>query len=153
MYEERFMKEALKQAKRAAADDESPIGAVIVKDGVIIARGRNKREKKKNSLCHAEILAINKACRKLDSWRLLGCDMYVTLEPCPMCAGAIIQSRIENVYYGAYDKKAGCAVSKCNLFEAGMFNFDVNISGGYMETECSQILSDFFRDLRQRKAR
>jgi len=105
--EEKFMKEALKQAKKAASIGETPIGAVIVRDGEIIARGYNKRETKKNALLHAEIIAINKACKKLGGWRLPRCEMYVTLEPCPMCAGAIINSRIEKVYFGAYDKKFG----------------------------------------------
>ena len=151
MYEEKFMKEALRQAKLAYKDGETPIGAVIARDGEIIARGRNKREKKKNSLCHAEIAAINKACRRLGGWRLPGCELYVTLEPCPMCAGAVIQSRIQNVYFGAYDKKAGCAGSKCDLFKAGLFNFDVTAEGGFMEDECAQLLSSFFRELRMRK--
>lgn len=151
MYDERFMKEALRQARRAAADGETPVGAVIVHNGEIIARGRNKREKKKNSLCHAEIIAVNKACRALGGWRLPECELYVTLEPCPMCAGAVIQSRIDRVYFGAYDKKAGCAGSKLNLFEAGRFNYDVEVSGGYMEKECAAVLTEFFKTLRERK--
>lgn len=149
----KFMKEALIQAKKANKMGETPIGAVIVCDGKIIARGYNKRENKKNSLCHAEITAINKACRKLGSWRLTDCEMYVTLEPCQMCAGAIIQSRIKKVFFGAYDYKAGCAGSKVNLFESGMFNHDVEVSGGIMETECSEILKEFFIDLRKKKRR
>ena len=116
MYNQKFMNEAIKQAKIAERYDETPIGAVIVYEDKVIARGRNKREEKKNSLCHAEIVAINKACKKMEAWRLSECDLYVTLEPCPMCAGAIIQSRIRNVYFGAYDYKAGCAGSKVNLF-------------------------------------
>lgn len=151
MYEERFMKEALRQAKRAYDDGETPIGAVIVHKGEIIARGRNKREKKKNSLCHAEIIAINKACRRLGGWRLPECELYVTLEPCPMCSGAIIQSRIDRVYFGAYDKKSGCAGSVCNLFQAGRFNYNVEAAGGYMEAECADMLSSFFKMLRKRK--
>lgn len=151
MYNEKFMKEALRQAKRAAADGETPIGAVIVHNGEIIARGRNKREKKKNSLCHAEIIAINKACRALGGWRLPDCELYVTLEPCPMCAGAVIQSRIDRVYFGAYDKKAGCAGSNQNLFESGMFNYDVDVQGGFMEEECAAVLSEFFAQLRKQR--
>lgn len=147
----KFMKEALKRAKKAAAIGETPIGAVIVKDGKIIAGAYNKRETKKNSLCHAEIIAINKACRRLGGWRLHGCDLYVTLEPCPMCAGAIIQSRIDRVFFGAYDYKAGCAQSKINLFEENLFNHNVEIAGGIMEKECAQLLSEFFKNLRSMK--
>lgn len=148
---EKFMKEAIKQAQKAASIGETPIGAVIVQDGRIIARGYNKRETKKNALLHAEIIAIDKACRKLGGWRLPRCDMYVTLEPCPMCSGAIINARIDNVYFGAYDKKSGCAGSAANLFESGMFNHDVSVTGGIMEKECARILSDFFKDLRKKK--
>ena len=150
-YEERFMKEAIRQAQKAAALDETPIGAVIVKAGEVVARGYNKRELKKNSLCHAEIIAINKACRKLGGWRLIGCELYVTLEPCPMCAGAIIQSRIEHVYFGAYDYKNGCAGSSTNLFASGMFNHDVSIEGGKMERACAGLLTNFFKLLRKKK--
>lgn len=149
--EEKFMKEAIKQAKKAADIGETPIGAVIVRDGKVIARGYNKRETKKNALLHAEIIAIDKACKKLGGWRLPKCDMYVTLEPCPMCSGAIINSRIENVYFGAYDKKSGCTGSKINLFENGLFNHDVNVTGGIMEQECADILSSFFKELRKLK--
>ncbi|MCI8520139.1 MAG: nucleoside deaminase [Clostridia bacterium] len=145
------MKEALRQAKKAADIGETPVGAVIVRGGEIISRGYNRRETKKNALGHAEIIAINKACKKLGGWRLPKCDMYVTLEPCPMCAGAIINSRIENVFFGAFDKKSGCAGSSVNLFEHGLFNHNVNVSGGIMETECSQILSLFFKELRRKK--
>lgn len=145
------MKEALRQAKKAADIGETPVGAIIVRDGEIIARGYNRRETKKNALGHAEIIAINKACKKLGGWRLPKCDMYVTLEPCPMCAGAIINSRIENVFFGAFDKKSGCAGSSVDLFEHGLFNHNVNVSGGIMETECSQILSLFFKELRRKK--
>lgn len=148
---EKFMKEALKQAQKAYDIGETPIGAVIVRDGKIIARGYNKRETKKNALLHAEIIAIDKACKRLGGWRLPGCDMYVTLEPCPMCSGAIINSRIENVYFGAYDKKSGCCGSNINLFEKGLFNHDVNIVGGIMEDECAAMLSSFFKELRKQK--
>ena len=147
------MKEAIALAKKAELLDETPIGAVVVYDGKVIARGYNKRELKKNSLCHAEIEAINKATKKRGGWRLFDCDLYVTLEPCPMCAGAIIQSRIDNVYFGAYDKKAGCAGSVINLFEENLFNHNVNVTGGILEEECSSILTDFFKALRKRKER
>lgn len=145
------MREAIKQAKKAASIGETPIGAVIVRDGKIIARGYNKRETKKNALLHAEVIAINKACKKLGGWRLPECDMYVTLEPCPMCAGAIVNARIENVYFGAYDKKSGCAGSKTDLFKSGLFNHDVNVHGGVMEEECAAILTNFFKELRKKK--
>ena len=152
-YNPEFMAEALKQAKKAAAINETPVGAVIVHKGKIIARGYNKRESKKNCLCHAEIAAINKACRVLGGWRLPECDLYVTLEPCPMCSGAVIAARIDNLYFGAYDKKSGCAGSKINLFESGMFNYNVNVTGGLMEKECSEIISSFFKTLRDKKNR
>lgn len=149
--EELFMKEAIKEAIKAEAKNEAPVGAVIVKDGKVIARGYNKRELKKNSLCHAEIIAINKACKKIGDWRLEECELYVTLEPCPMCAGAIIQSRIKSVCFGAYDYKAGCFISKLNLFEENLFNHNVVVKGGVMEKECSDLLKFFFRKLRKRK--
>lgn len=149
--DEKFMKEAIKQAKKAALIDETPIGAVIVHNGKIIARGYNKRETKKNALLHAEIIAIDKACKKLGGWRLPDCDIYITLEPCPMCAGAIINSRINNVYFGAYDKKSGCCGSVTNLFTKGMFNHNVNCIGGIMEDECAGLLTSFFKELRRRK--
>lgn len=149
--DEKFMREAIRQAKKAAAIGEAPIGAVIVRDGVIIARGYNKRETKKNALLHAEIIAIDKACKKLGGWRLPRCEMYVTLEPCPMCSGAIINSRIEKVYFGAYDKKAGCCGSAADLFAEGMFNHRPEITGGVMENECSSLLTEFFKALRAKK--
>ncbi len=144
------MKSALGRAKTAAKHGETPVGAVIVKDGKIIAGGRNRREKSKNALCHAEISAINAACKKLGGWRLIGCDLYVTLEPCPMCAGAIINSRIENVYFGAYDKKAGSFGSITDL-SLLPYNHKPAITGGILEKECSGILSDFFKVLRTTK--
>lgn len=150
-YNADFMKEALKQAKKAEKIDETPIGAVIAHKGKIIARGYNKRETQKNCLCHAEISAINKACKKLGGWRLPECDIYVTLEPCPMCAGAIISARIENLYFGAYDKKSGCAGSSIDLFKKNLFNHNVNAVGGFMENECADILKNFFKRLRQKK--
>ncbi len=149
-YKKRFMKCAIGRAKTAGKMGETPVGAVIVKDGKIIAGGRNRREKAKHALCHAEISAINAACKKLGGWRLCGCDLYVTLEPCPMCAGAIINSRIENVYFGAYDKKAGSFGSIADFNTIG-YNHKPNVEGGVLEEECSVLLSDFFRELRNTK--
>ena len=146
--DEKFMKAALLEAEKAYALGEVPVGAVIVRDGKIVSRGHNRRETKKNALMHAEITAIDKACKTLGGWRLLGCDIYVTLEPCPMCMGAIIQSRTENVFFGAYDKKAGALGSVCNLSET--LPHKVSFSGGVMEKECSEILSRFFKDLRRK---
>ena len=144
---EKYMKHALGRAKTCVKHGETPVGAVIVKDGKIIAGGRNKREFGKNALYHAEISAINAACKKLGGWRLHECDMYVTLEPCPMCAGAIINSRIRNVYFGAYDKKAGSFGSIINLAELP-YNHKQNLCGGILEKECAGVLSDFFKELR-----
>ena len=147
--DEKFMNEAILLAKEAAADDEAPIGAIIVRDGVIVGRGRNRREKDKNALGHAEIEAINDACKTLGGWRLIGCTMYVTLEPCPMCTGAIINSRIERVVFGAYDKKAGSCGSLINLFDLP-YNHKPQVSVGFMEEECAHLLSDFFKKLRKK---
>ena len=149
--QKKFMLEAIKQAKKAAAIGETPVGAVIVQNGKIIARGYNKRETKKNALLHAEISAINKACKKLGGWRLPSCEMYVTLEPCPMCSGAIINSRINKVYFGAYDTKSGCCGSVINLFEKGLFNHDVEVVGGVLKEECANILTSFFKQLRKQQ--
>ena len=147
---EKFMKHALGRAKTAAKHGETPVGAVIVKDGKIIAGGRNRREYGKNALYHAEIAAINSACKALGGWRLHECDLYVTLEPCPMCAGAIIGARIKNVYYGACDKKAGSFGSVVNLAQLP-YNHKPNIVGGILENECAEVLSDFFKQLRKEK--
>ncbi len=147
--EEKFMKEALKEAKKAKDKNEVPVGAVIVLNGKIIARGYNKRETKKNSLCHAEIIAINKACKKLNNFRLENCELYVTLEPCTMCAGAIIQSRIKKVIYGAKDEKYGMAGTVANVFELKS-NHKVEIEKGILESQCSNIIKDFFKVLRER---
>ena len=143
-----FMKDALKQAEKAAAIGEVPIGAVIVQNGKVIARGYNKRETKKNALLHAEIDAINKACKKLGGWRLPNCEMYVTLEPCPMCMGAIISARIEKVFFGAYDEKSGAVGSVCDL--SSTLPHKVEATGGVMEEECKKVLTDFFKELRNR---
>ena len=145
-----FMNEALRLAKEAAKDGEVPVGAVVTIGNKIIGRGRNRREKDKNALCHAEIEAINEACRRLGGWRLWECELYVTLEPCPMCAGAIINSRIKKVVFGAYDAKNGACGSVVNLFDAA-FSFKPAYTGGFMESECSAVLKDFFKSLRDKE--
>ena len=145
-----YMKEALKEAKKAYKKLEVPIGAVIVKDGNIIAKAHNLREKKQNSLAHAEILAINKACKKLESWRLDGATLYVTLEPCAMCAGAITQARIKKVCFGAKDEKNGCVGSIANIFDD--INTTHKVKYEYLENkECSNIITRFFKELRLMK--
>lgn len=149
--QERYMKEAIRQAKKAEALEEVPIGCVIVCDGKIIARGYNRRNTDKNTLSHAELNAIRKASKKLGDWRLEGCTMYVTLEPCQMCAGALVQSRIDEVVIGAMNPKAGCAGSVLNLLQDSNFNHQVKITGGVLEEECASMLSDFFRSLREKK--
>lgn len=143
------MKAALKEAYKAYLLGEVPVGAVIVHNDKIIARGHNTRELKQSVLGHAEINAIRKASKKIGSWRLEECSIYVTLEPCSMCSGAIIQSRIKNLYFGAYDLKTGAAGSVFNLFDYP-FNHRVNVLGGILENECSQIIKDFFKELRQK---
>lgn len=149
--DEKFMKAAIAQAKKAAAIDEVPIGCVIVYEGKIIARGYNKRNKEKNTLSHAEMNAIRKASRYLGDWRLEGCTMYITLEPCPMCAGAIVQARVDRVVIGSMNAKAGCAGSVLNLLQEQRFNHQVETTYDVLHDECSQMLSGFFRDLRERK--
>ena len=148
--QEKFMKEALKEAKKAYDKLEVPVGCVIVKDGKIIARAHNLKETKKDTTKHAEILAIQKASKKIDAWRLLDCDMYVTLEPCSMCAGAIINSRIRNLYIGTMDKKTGAVGSVLNLFEDFTFNHKVVVETGILQEQCEKILKDFFKELRKR---
>ena len=148
---EGFMKEAIRQAKKAEKLNEVPIGCVIVYDGKIIARGYNKRNKDKTVLAHAELLAIQKASKKVNDWRLEDCTMYITLEPCQMCAGAIVQARIPKVVIGAMNPKAGCAGSVLNILQIDKFNHQVEIERGILEEECSQMLSDFFKELRRRK--
>lgn len=147
----KYMKEALRQAKKAYALEEVPIGCVIVYEDKIIARGYNKRNTKGNTLAHAEIIAINKASRVLGDWRLEGCTMYVTLEPCQMCAGAIVQSRIPRVVIGSMNPKAGCAGSIINLLQMPQFNHQVEIIPGVLEKECSEMLQSFFKELRAKK--
>ena len=149
--QEKFMKEALKEAKKAYKKLEVPVGAVIVKNGEIIARAYNQKEFKYDTTKHAEILAIQRASKKLKAWRLLDCEMYVTLEPCSMCAGAIINSRIKKLYIGAMDYKTGAVGSKLNLLEDYTFNHKVQVETGVLQKECENILKDFFKDLRKIK--
>lgn len=151
--DEKFMKEAIKQAKKAEAIGDVPIGCVIVHDGKIIARGYNKRNRDKTVLAHAELLAMKKACKKLGDWRLEDCTMYITLEPCQMCAGAIVQARIDKVVIGSMNPKAGCAGSVLNLLEMDGFNHKVEVERGVLEEECSTMLSGFFKELRMEKAK
>ncbi len=151
--DEKFMREALKQAKKAAAAGEMPVGAVIVRGDEIISRGYNRRETKKNALLHAEVTAIDRACKKLGGWRLPGCEMYVTLEPCPMCAGAVLNARIEHVYYGADDPGSGCAGSVLNLLDMNLCNYRTRVTPGIMEDECREVIKSFFRALRSKKQR
>ena len=147
---EKFMKKAIEQARKAELIGEVPIGCVIVRDGKIIARGYNRRKNDKNTLSHAELTAINKACKKTGDWRLEDCVLYVTLEPCQMCAGAIVQARIPLVVIGCKNEKAGCAGSILNLFNVEKFNHQVDTINGVLEEECSSMLTDFFKGLRQR---
>jgi tRNA(adenine34) deaminase len=144
-----FMKLAIKEAKKAELIDEVPIGAVIVKDGKVIARAHNKKESKNQATRHAEIEAIEKATKKVNNWWLEDCDIYVTLEPCAMCAGALINSRLRNIYFGAYDKKAGCCGSLYNLPEDTRFNHRLKVEGGILEEECASILTNYFKKKRK----
>lgn len=147
--DEFFLREALKLAREAADEGEVPVGAVIVKNDTVIAAGRNRREAGKNALCHAELEAIDQACKALGGWRLWQCELFVTLEPCPMCAGAIINARIPRVVFGAKDKKAGSCGSVVNLFELP-YNHRPELAGGVLENECAQLLTDFFKKLREK---
>ena len=149
--DESFMKQAVKQAKKAYDKLETPIGCVIVHEDKIIARGYNKRNMKKNTLAHAEILAINKASKVLGDWRLEDCTMYVTLEPCPMCAGAIVQARIPRVVIGSMNPKAGCAGSVLNLLQQDGLNHQVEVTKGVLAEDCSGLMTSFFRELRKKK--
>ena len=146
-----YMKEALKQAKKAYKIKEVPIGCVIVHEDKVIARGYNKRNSKKNTLAHAEIIAINKASKVLGDWRLEDCTMYITLEPCQMCAGAIVQARVKRVVIGSMNPKAGCGGSILNLLQMEQFNHQVDVERGILEEECSQMLKEFFKELREEK--
>ncbi len=151
MQDEKFMREALKQAHKAAALEEVPIGCVIVRDGKIIARGYNRRNTEGSTLAHAELIAIRKASKKLGDWRLEDCTMYVTLEPCPMCAGAVLQARIPRIVIGTMNPKAGCAGSVLNILQNRGFNHQVVQAEGVLGQECQDIMQDFFRKLRRRK--
>ncbi len=148
---ERWMKVALQEAEKAEALGEVPIGAIIVRDGEMIASAFNRRETEQQALAHAELIAIQEACEKLGSWRLAGCTLYVTLEPCPMCAGAIVQSRIDTVVYGASDPKAGCAGTLMNLLDEPRFNHRTNVVASCLEDECGGKLTRFFQKLREKK--
>ncbi|MDY3618950.1 tRNA adenosine(34) deaminase TadA [Agathobaculum sp.] len=147
---EKYMKAALRLAQKAADEGEVPVGAVVVCEGKIVGRGRNRRETRKNALHHAEIEAIKKACKKLGGWRLHKCDLYVTLEPCPMCAGAIINARIKTVFFGAPDPKAGSCGTLTNLFTLP-YNHQPAVVAGVLEDECAKILKTFFQELRRKK--
>lgn len=149
--DEKYMKEAIKQAKKAYALEETPVGCVIVKEGQIIGRGYNRRNTDKSPLAHAEITAIKRAGRKVGDWRLSGCTLYVTVEPCPMCAGAIIQSRIDEVVIGCRNPKAGCAGSVLNILQTEGFNHKAKLLEGVLEEECSELMKRFFAELRERK--
>ena len=151
--DEKYMKAAIREAKKAYALDEVPIGCVIVQDGTIIARGYNRRNTEGNTLAHAELTAIKKASKKTGDWRLEDCTMYVTLEPCQMCAGALVQARLKKVVIGTMNPKAGCAGSVLDLLHVAKFNHQVEIEKGVLEEECSMMLSDFFRELREKKKR
>lgn len=145
-----FMAEALKEAQKAYHKGEVPVGCVIVYQNEIIARGHNLREKKQQSYAHAEMLALKKACKRLKTWRLEECDIYITLEPCPMCSGAILQSRIRSIQFGAYEQKFGACGSVFNLFQYP-FNHQVLVEGGIMEMECKSLIQKFFKELRESK--
>lgn len=149
--DEKYMKQAIRLARKAEALEEVPIGCVITYEGKVIARGYNRRNTDKNTLAHAEIAAIRKASRKLGDWRLEGCTMYVTLEPCQMCAGALVQSRISRVVIGSMNPKAGCGGSVLNLLQMPQFNHQVEVERGVLEEECSEMLSSFFKALREKK--
>ncbi|HJB18710.1 MAG TPA: tRNA adenosine(34) deaminase TadA [Candidatus Bariatricus faecipullorum] len=151
--DEKYMKEAIRQAKKAWKLEEVPIGCVIVHEGKIIGRGYNRRTTDKNVLAHAEIQAIRKACRKMGDWRLEDCTLYVTLEPCQMCAGAIVQARIPRVVAGCMNPKAGCAGSILNLLQMPEFNHQAELKTGVLEAECAELMKGFFRELREKQKR
>lgn len=147
---EKFMKCAIKQARIAESKDEVPIGAVIVKDGKVLARAHNQRQTKRLATAHAEIIAIERACKKLGDWRLNGCDMYVTLEPCAMCAGAIANARISRLYFGAYERKGGACGSVHNILENSGLNSNTEVHGGVLEDSCSLLIKKFFENKRNK---
>lgn len=146
-----YMKYAIEEAKKAEEIGEVPIGAVIIYEGEVVGRGYNLRERDQDPTAHAEMIAIKEASERLGSWRLIDCDLYVTLEPCPMCAGAIIQSRVRRVIFGTLDPKAGCAGSLMNLLQDSRFNHQTEIEVGVLQDECSQLLTNFFRRIREKK--
>ncbi len=150
--DEKFIREAMKLANKSALEGEVPVGAIIVKDDKIIARGRNRREVTGNAILHAEIQAIQKACRKLSSWRLCGCELFCTLEPCAMCAGAVVNTRIERVVFGAYEPKFGSCSSVVKLFDLP-FNHKPELVCGVLKEECSKLMSDFFTEIRKNKSK
>lgn len=147
-YDEKFMKMAIEIARRAVDFDEVPVGAVIVKNGEVVGVGENHKERENNAVCHAEIVAISDACKRLNNWWLEDCEMYVTLEPCAMCSGAMINSRIKALYFGAYDEKSGACGSKVDLMKRGLFNHNIIVEGGHMREDCAMLLSAFFRSKR-----
>ena len=149
--DEKYMKEAIRQAKKAWKMEEVPIGCVIVHEGKIIGRGYNRRTTDKNPLAHAELAAIKKASKKMGDWRLEDCILYVTLEPCQMCSGAIVQARVKRVVIGCMNPKAGCAGSILNLLQVERFNHQVEITSGVLEAECSQMMKEFFKELREKQ--
>jgi tRNA(adenine34) deaminase len=145
---EKYMRMAIDEARRALLLKEVPVGAIIVKNGIVIAKGYNLRETLKSATAHAEVIAINKACKRLNGWRLFGCEMYVTLEPCPMCAGALVNSRIDKIIYGAKDLKRGACGSIYNIANDERLNHTLEIQGGVLEEECKRLLQDFFSEKR-----
>lgn len=147
--QQKFMRAALLEAKKAAKEGEVPVGCVIVKDGQIIARGRNKREKTQCATRHAEMIAVERACKKVGFWRLVGCEIYVTLEPCPMCAGALVNSRMDKLYFGAYDQKAGASETLYRITDDPRLNHRLQVHGGVMEQPCREVLTEFFRNIRK----
>ena len=150
---EKWMRAALREARKAASRDEVPVGCVIVREGKILARAHNRREETQMATAHAELLAIQKACKKLGSWRLEGCDLYVTLEPCPMCAGAIVNARVGSVFFGAFDPKGGYTVTLHRTFEDPALNHRPAFEGGILEEECGELLRAYFREKRRQKTK
>jgi tRNA(adenine34) deaminase len=148
--DDEFMREALKEARKAAGKGEVPVGAVVVKDGKVIGRGHNLTEKKQSALTHAELMALGKASKKLKSWRLIDCDLYVTLEPCTMCAGAIVLSRVRNLVYGTTDPKAGAVHSTARVMENEKLNHRVKVTSGMLKEECAGVLTAFFKEVRRK---
>ncbi len=151
MYDDKFMMLAIDEARRSAAFDEVPVGAVLVKDGEVIAASGNFKERENCALNHAEMQVLAMGAKAVDNWWLEDCDLYVTLEPCPMCAGAMINSRIRALYFGTYDEKSGACGSKVNLLEKGLFNHNIEVSGGHRQAECAGLLSEFFKNKRKKR--